>query len=282
MAEIPGTTDCRPGALTPTCRRFVALRGADNDAESLNKRPAHADNTSCPSHAAALTKPPWSTVAMTTKQQRQISRTDGSEILAASNLRACDVVRMKDADGNVTEPTVKAVKAIDKWSTELDLLDEAGASLVTVHLRPETLVTVVRPHEHVLRTSSPVVVDGSATLQPLFYDRDAVPFPFSEGHRVEMVNVANAPVQSDSDYDKQMRINQDEMSLLVNGSLVWNADHLRARAAGVTTSEGGLLVFYVTDRSRNEEQKVGEWPVDLNDRHAVARSALHLFALCSI
>ncbi len=272
-----------PGEPLPLPASDSSLyRAADNDAESLNKRPAHANNTSRPSHGAALTTTPWSTVAMTTEQPRQISRTDGSEILAASDLRACDVVRMKDADGNVTEPTVKAVKAIDRWSTELDLLDEAGASLVTVHLRPETLVTVVRPHEHVLRTSSPAVVEGTATLRPLFYDRDTVPFPFSEGHRVEMVNVANAPVQSDSDYDKQMRINHDEMSLLVNGSLVWNADHLRARVAGVTTSEGGFLVFYVTDRSRNEEQKVGEWPVDLNDRHAVARSALHLFTLCSI
>ncbi|PCK24157.1 hypothetical protein [Rhodococcus qingshengii] len=219
---------------------------------------------------------------MTTQQPRQISRTDGSEILAASDIRARDVVRMKDADGNVTEPTVKAIKVIDKWSAELDLLDEAGKSLVTVYLRPETLVTVVRPREYLLRTSNPVVVDGTATLQPMLYAPDAVPFLFTEANRVELVNVAIALFQSDSDYDQQARINQDEMALLVGGSLVWDADHLRARVAGITTSEGGFLVFYVNDGPRNEERKVGEWPVDLNDAHAVARSAWHLFGLCSI
>ncbi|ARE32901.1 hypothetical protein A3852_03255 [Rhodococcus qingshengii] len=160
------------------------------------------------------------------------------------------------ADGGTTL-TVKAIKAIDRRSTELDLLDEAEESLVTVYLRPETLLTVVGPPEHVLRTSNPVVVDGTATLQSLLYDSDAVHFPFSEANRTEIVNIANASVRSDSDYDKQMRIDQDEMSLLVNGLLVRNADHLRARVAGVTTREGGFVVFYLTDCSRNEEQRVG-------------------------
>lgn len=140
-------------------------------------------------------------------------------------------------------------------------------------------MTVVHPYECVVGTSNPTIVERDATLQSMGFDQYSTPVPPTEADRDAPIQVANFRFQSESETDKQTRINQDVMLLLEHGTLLWDANHLRARISAFTTDEGDYLAFHVINCLRNEESRIGESPVDLEDRNETARSAWHLLGL---